>query len=113
MPRLSFSWKPTPQQNVFGIISRGFSSPTLEEVRTNEGSVNTEINAEVGNNFEMGYRVRSRDDRRVQVFYELAAFHYRLTNTITDYTSDRGTDLFNQPEKISADISGRWKDSYF
>lgn len=90
-PRLSLSWLPFETLNIFAMLSSGFSPPTLEEVRTNEGSVNTNLKSEIGRNNEFGIRYAKPGNG---VYFEAVAFSYSLNNTIVDYTSTRGTDLF-------------------
>ncbi len=76
---------------VYASISSGFSPPTLEEVRTNEGSINAELAAEKGLAFEIGTRGRSKHQK---LTYDGNVFFYVLSNAIVDYPSARGTDLF-------------------
>ncbi len=72
--------------------SKGFSPPTIQEVRTNEGSLNLNLEPEQGTNWELGYRFRSRDNR---VMLELNYFHFILDQTIVTRTNDNGVVLFN------------------
>jgi len=74
-----------------GSISYGFSPPTLEEVRTNEGSINLELEPEKGINYEIGARGNTFQNR---LEFDLSLFYLKLSETIVDYTSERGTDLF-------------------
>ncbi|MCP9235808.1 TonB-dependent receptor domain-containing protein [Lewinella sp. JB7] len=75
--------------SLYGSISSGFSPPTLDEFRTNEGSINTALRPERGTNYEVGAK-----GRRGRVAYELALFYLRLTETISTYSDARGTTLF-------------------
>ncbi len=74
-----------------GSISYGFSPPTLEEVRTNEGSINLDLEAEKGINYEIGFRGNTFSEK---LTFDVSFFYLQLSETIVDYTSDRGTDLF-------------------
>src|SRR5690606_34614431 len=74
-----------------GSISYGFSPPTLEEVRTNEGSINLELEPEKGINYEIGARGNTFQNR---LEFDLSLFYLKLSETNVEYTSERGTDLF-------------------
>ncbi|MEM6770519.1 MAG: TonB-dependent receptor, partial [Bacteroidota bacterium] len=67
----------------------GFSPPTLDEFRTNEGSLNLNLRPEVGTNYELGYRYKTRF-----VSLEAIGFLFALDEAITTFTDDRGTQLF-------------------
>lgn len=84
-----------------GSISYGFSPPTLEEVRTNEGSINTDLEPEEGVNYEVGVRGSGAGNK---FSYDITAFYLRLSESIVDYPSDRGTDLFRNTG--SANLQG-------
>ncbi|NJB84630.1 iron complex outermembrane receptor protein [Lewinella marina] len=75
--------------SVYASVSSGFSPPTLDEFRTNEGSLNTGLAAERGLNYEVGTK-----GSRGRVSYELALFYLRLDNAISTYSDARGTTLF-------------------
>lgn len=70
-------------------ISRGFSPPTLDEFRTNEGSLNAGLAPEIGTNYEIGYRAA-----RGRLRYGVAVFYLQLDETITSFRDARGTQLF-------------------
>ncbi len=55
-PSISLSYQNTPLGKIYGIISHGFSPPTLEETFLPEGTINTDIQPEKGWNFELGIR---------------------------------------------------------
>lgn len=67
----------------------GFSPPTLDEFRTNEGSLNTGLAPEIGTNYELGYRFDERFAR-----LEAIGFLFALDEAITTFTDERGTQLF-------------------
>ena len=58
-------------------VADGFSPPTLDEFRTNEGSLNAKLNPEVGVNYEIGYKYFTMG-------WGLAAnvFHFALRDAI-------------------------------
>ena len=91
IPRVAVSAKLNPQSAVFGSISAGFSPPTIDEVRTNEGTINLDLEAEKGINYEIGYRANHRQGR---INTELNLFYFELDETITSFTNEQGVVLF-------------------
>lgn len=55
-PRLGLGYNLSDQVTLFGVISHGFSTPTLEETLAPEGNINPDIQPERGWNFELGSR---------------------------------------------------------
>ncbi|MEQ8240659.1 MAG: TonB-dependent receptor [Cyclobacteriaceae bacterium] len=53
-PKVGFEYKPKQNFKLFGIVSRGFSPPSLEETLTPNGNINPDIMPEVGWNYEIG-----------------------------------------------------------
>ncbi len=76
----------------YASISRGFSSPTLDEFRTNEGSLNTDLEAEIGTNFEVGYRATHGGGGRLRT--ELIGYYFRLQQSISSFADADGRQLF-------------------
>ncbi len=72
-------------------ISYGFSPPAIEDVRTNEGSINLDLKPEKGINYELGFRGNTFRNR---LNFDLTAFYFKLDETIVQRQSDRGTVLF-------------------
>ncbi|WP_200975117.1 TonB-dependent receptor domain-containing protein [Echinicola sp. 20G] len=91
VPRLAFSAKINRYSALFGSISAGFSPPTIDEVRTNEGSINLDLEAEKGINYEMGYRGNYSDGK---INLDISTFYFKLDETITTYTNEQGVVLF-------------------
>src|SRR5690606_14966740 len=60
--------------------------------RTNEGSLNLDLEPEKGTNWELGYRFRSMDNR---LMLEANYFHFILDQTIVTRTNSDGVVLFN------------------
>lgn len=91
IPRIAVSGKINPNASIYGSVSSGFSPPTIDEVRTNEGSINLELEAEKGLNYEIGYRA---NHRRGTINTEVNVFYFKLDETITSYTNQQGVVLF-------------------
>lgn len=89
IPRLALVYKVNDRSGIHGSISSGFSPPTIAEVRTNEGSINLDLEPERGTNYEAGYR------GKFGIFnLDLTAFYFKLDQTITSYTNEQGVFLF-------------------
>ncbi|SHM36533.1 iron complex outermembrane recepter protein [Cyclobacterium lianum] len=91
IPRIALSAKLNPTAALHASISSGFSPPTIDEVRTNEGTINLDLEAEKGINYELGYR-GSFNQGRVNV--DGSVFYFQLDETITTYTNEQGVVLF-------------------
>jgi iron complex outermembrane recepter protein len=90
-PRIAVLNTISPNQVLHFSINRGFSPPTIQEVRTNEGSINTNLEPEKGINYELGYRYRTWQNR---LQLDLSLFHFRLQETIVSRTNPDGVVLF-------------------
>lgn len=80
-----------PELSLHGSISQGFSPPGLDEVRTNEGSLNTQLAPEQGWNYEAGIRGHLLYRR---LYYDLTTFWFNLNQTIVSYQDASGVVLF-------------------
>ena len=89
VPRAAMNYRLNPFSSVYGSISSGFSPPTIDEVRTNEGSLNLDLEAEKGVNYEIGYRLGKE-----KFNLELIAYYLKLDETITTFTNANGVVLF-------------------
>lgn len=89
VPRIGLNYQFNDYSGVYGSISSGFSPPTIDEIRTNEGSLNLSLEAEKGINYEAGYRLGK--DR---LTLEATLFYFKLDQTITTYTNPQGVVLF-------------------
>jgi iron complex outermembrane receptor protein len=70
--------------------SRGFSPPTTAELLPSGGAINTELSAELGDNYELG--VKARTLKRLS--FELSAYRFLLRNTIVQRRTAGGGDFF-------------------
>lgn len=89
IPRFSLQYNWQPRQMTFASISEGFSSPTLDEVRTNEGSINRDLQAERGITYELGHKLYYQ---KLQL--DASIFYANLRESITTYTNADGVVLF-------------------
>jgi iron complex outermembrane receptor protein len=91
IPRIGLAKVVNEELTVHSSFGYGFSPPTIEEVRTNEGSINLGLEAEKGTNFELGARGSIAEGR---LRYDVTAFLFKLDNSIVQQESERGTVLF-------------------
>ncbi|MEM9390612.1 MAG: TonB-dependent receptor, partial [Bacteroidota bacterium] len=89
IPRLAISRGWNDENTTYVSVGEGFSSPTLDEIRTNEGSINTDLQAERGTNYEIGHKFYS--DRHQ---LDVALFYMELDDAITTRTDPNGVVLF-------------------
>jgi len=89
IPRAAVSYQWNPKNMTFASLSEGFSSPTLDEIRTNEGSINRNLQAERGRTYEFGHKYYGK---RVQL--DATFFYSALRETITSSTNADGVALF-------------------
>lgn len=91
IPRIGLAKKISETITAHASVGLGFSPPTIEEVRTNEGSINEGLEAEKGTNYELGIRGSLLQGR---FGFDATAFLFKLDESIVQQESDRGTVLF-------------------
>lgn len=89
VPRIALAYQINDKSGIHGSISSGFSPPSIAEVRTNEGSINLDLEAERGVNYELGYRGTHG------IFnVDIVGFYFKLDQTITTFANEQGVVLF-------------------
>ena len=90
IPRIGFSqtWR---YIGWHASVSMGYSPPTIEDVRTNEGSINLGLKPEIGINYEAGIRGNFWQNR---ISVDWTTYYFNLNNTIVQQSSPRGTVVF-------------------
>lgn len=78
-PRVALLKRITNEISVHASVSSGFSPPTEEEILTSEGSLNQELEAEKGVNYEAGIRGFALNSR---FNFDVVGFYFRLSETI-------------------------------
>ncbi|MDT8346833.1 MAG: TonB-dependent receptor [Flavobacteriaceae bacterium] len=109
IPRIAAVYDIDAQKSLYANISFGYSPPSIDEVRTNEGSVNLDLNPERGINYELGLRAES-NTKKLQV--DASFFYFRLSNTITTFTDPQGVVLFTNSgstDQFGVEVQGLWK----
>ncbi|WP_420384733.1 TonB-dependent receptor [Roseivirga sp.] len=96
-PRIALSKVWSPSFSTHLSVSHGYSPPTSTEIRTNEGTINSALQPEIGVNYELNLRgafVKSR------LSYDLALFTFKLDESITTETNNQGVVLFRNSGQI-------------
>ncbi|MCC9135912.1 TonB-dependent receptor domain-containing protein [Pontibacter silvestris] len=78
-PRIALLKRVSDGVSVHASVSSGFSPPTEEEILTSEGTLNQDLEAEKGTNYEAGVRGYVFNDR---FSFDVVAFYFRLSETI-------------------------------
>jgi iron complex outermembrane receptor protein len=89
VPRLSVQHNWNNNNMTFFSVSEGFSPPTFDEIRTNEGSINQNLEAERGRTFEIGHK---RYTNKLKL--DITLFQNNLRQTITTFVNENGVVLF-------------------
>ncbi len=89
-PRLSLLKKLNSSMSVYGVVSKGFSPPTVAELLPSTSVINTDLQAEHGINYELGFRGSFFNHLSV----DLNAYYFRLQNSITQRRDNSGADYF-------------------
>jgi iron complex outermembrane recepter protein len=79
MPRLALSYKLTNDFTWRASVSRGYSTPTTAEIRPTDHTVNPNLQAEYGWNYETGFRLRNADQ---SMYLDASVFYYHIQNAI-------------------------------
>ncbi|MCB2377886.1 TonB-dependent receptor [Hymenobacter sp. BT635] len=107
-PRVALLKEITPLISAYASVSQGFSPPTEEEIRPSDGSLNQNLQAERGTSYEVGFRGKALGQR---LQFDVAAFDFRLRQTIVTRTNEQGAQLFansgsTRQRGVEAAVSG-------
>ncbi|RFC54614.1 TonB-dependent receptor [Brumimicrobium aurantiacum] len=91
MPRVATSLLITKNFAFRGSISKGYSPPTIAEVRSSDQTINTELNPETGINYEIGLRWESSNRRFIA---DLGYYFYDMNNGIVRQLDEGGAEYF-------------------
>ncbi|GGH13361.1 TonB-dependent receptor [Mucilaginibacter phyllosphaerae] len=100
MPRLALSYQVTNDFIWRASVSRGYSPPTTAEVRPTNNIINTGLQAQLGWNYETGFRLRNSDE---SMLLDASVFYYRLNKSIVRRLNPDETEYYinsggtNQP----------------
>lgn len=91
MPRMALSYLFTPELSLRSAVSKGYSPPTISEVRASDNLINTDLQPESGWNYESGIRYQSPGNN-IQI--DLTGFYYQLQHAIVRRLNQDGTEYF-------------------
>lgn len=100
MPRIALSYQITDNFIWRTSVSRGYSTPTIAEVRPTSNIINTALQAQTAWNYETGFRIRNRDE---STYLDASVFYYKLQNAIVRRLNPNETEYYlnaggtNQP----------------
>jgi iron complex outermembrane recepter protein len=89
VPRVAVLKKIGEKFSIHGSISRGFSPPTLAEVRPSTNVFNNQLQPETGTNYELGFRSFRR-----KINAELTGYFLRINETIILQRVENGAEYF-------------------
>lgn len=79
MPRLALSYKIT-ENFVWRIAAgKGYSPPTISEIRSSDNIINNDLQAETGWNYEIGLRWKEKNNK---VWIDITGFYFSIDNAI-------------------------------
>lgn len=79
MPKFAISYLINDWMNLRSSISKGYSPPTLAEVRSSDNLINANLQAENGWNYELGLRIKSSNGR---LYADANVFYFKLKDAI-------------------------------
>lgn len=91
MPRFALSYQVSDGMALRTSVSRGYSTPTIAEVRASDNKINTTLESETGWNYEAGIRLRDRTDR---FWLDASLFNYRLQSAIVRRVNADDTEFY-------------------
>jgi iron complex outermembrane receptor protein len=91
MPRLAALYQITHQVALYSSLSKGFSPPSLAEIRPSSRSFNTTLQPEFGWNVELGIKGSIIKNRLV---FDVNYYRFRLQNAIVTRNNADGTQYF-------------------
>lgn len=91
MPRAALSYLLTQNLSARASVSRGYSPPTLAEIRASDNIINVDLQPEKAWNYETGFRYQT-SDKRVSV--DVTGFYYHLQNSIVSRLNEKAVEYF-------------------
>ena len=98
MPRVAFSYLLSKTLSVRGSISKGYSPPTIAEIRSSDNTINTDLTPETGVNYEVGFRYET-PNRRFRA--DVSFYTYNMKNGIVRHLNENGAEFFVNAGEIN------------
>ena len=106
-PRLSLLYSVTKTASLYGIISKGFSPPTLAEVRPSTNQFYN-LQPEYGWNFEAGFKGSALQNF---LLFDASVYAFKLRHGIVQQTDSTGADFFVNAGSIKENGIEVWLDA--
>ncbi len=97
MPRAAVSYQATATFALRASISKGFSAPTIAEVRSSDNIINNDLKPETGTNHEFGVRWHLWNRR---VIFDASVYSYQMNDAIIRQVRETGAEYFQNAGKI-------------
>lgn len=94
MPRLGLSYLLKENVSLRASVSRGYSPPTLAEVRPSTNIISTNLQAEQGWNYEAGFFARRYVHNQELYHINVSVYHFRLNDAIVRREDASGAEFF-------------------
>lgn len=91
MPKLAASYLITNELSIRGTISKGYSPPTIAEVRASDNNINNNLQAESGWNYEGGIRYSLPNNR---LYLAANVFQFNLNDAIVRRLNTNDAEFF-------------------
>jgi iron complex outermembrane receptor protein len=91
MPKVAASWKFAERMALRVSLAKGYSPPTIAEIRSSGNTINNVLQPEHGWNIEAGMRI---EDARGLVRWDWSVFHYILQQAIVRRLDENGDEYF-------------------
>lgn len=91
LPRFAISILPLKSLTIYAQVSKGYSAPTIAEIRPSAGGTFTGLGAENGWNKEVGFKLSAQ---RGRLFFGANVFHFDLKGAIVRQTNAAGAEYF-------------------
>lgn len=98
MPRIATSYQLNPQFALRASISKGYSTPTLAEVRSSDNTINRNLLAESGVNYEFGFKIK---DKSQHWMLDVSLYQYNMQNGIVRGLNDAGIEFYDNAGEIN------------
>lgn len=91
MPRAALSYLVNADLSIRASVSKGYSPPTLSEVRASDNVINVDLQPEFGWNYETGLKYQALNNR---LFIDLSGFYYNLKSAIVRRLNEGDAEYF-------------------
>lgn len=91
MPKFATSYLITSSLTFRGSVSKGYSPPTIAEVRSSDNVINNDLQAEMGWNYELGLRYKTKDNR---FYINGNVFQFKLEDAIVRRLNQNDAEYF-------------------